>query len=72
MTKIRITVVTVTYGARHSYLERLVDLLATFDDVRIVIVDNGSSAETKAYLNTAKARVKDLSLIHISEPTRPY
>ena len=66
----------VEHGPTAAYLaeyERLnVKLRATTEDLAALLRERGAAAELVQPTVTDDLTVPDLSLIHISEPTRPY
>ena len=54
-------------------IKRITEVIDTLPNGphEVVLVDDGSTDQTLAILTEA-AKHNDLSLIHISEPTRPY
>ena len=66
----------------NTILEKLEGLVARFEEVSTLITDPAVIADQKRYVKLTKeykelgdlmkARKEYLSLIHISEPTRPY
>ena len=56
---------------KEYYVDRIVDNMSTKDLVRYV-TDDMQQWIDKLTFNEALCEIEELSLIHISEPTRPY
>ena len=68
-----VAVVIVTYNGQ-EVIEKCLSTLIESSDLlsNIIVVDNQSTDNTLSILEKFKDHIQLLSLIHISEPTRPY
>ena len=66
-----VSVIIAAYNEELFILECVRSILANNypqELLEVIVVDNGSQDNTRSKLDS----IEDLSLIHISEPTRPY
>ena len=71
MTSTGISIVVPVYNSTQTLRElvaRIENSVATTHSCEVILVDDGSTSETWKVIQ----ELCDLSLIHISEPTRPY
>ena len=70
MEKVKLSVVILTKNEEDQIADCIKSVVNWVDEV--VVVDDESSDKTVEIAKSLSARVLVLSLIHISEPTRPY